>query len=62
MFNYKSEVTPIYQDTAEKHDQRYQLMEEINQGYIREHGQINLEEQDKRYFGKHGQRYLKKRD
>lgn len=47
MFNYKSEVTPIYQDTAEKHHQRYQLLEEIDQGYIREHGQINLEEQDK---------------
>lgn len=46
MFNHNSEETTIYQDIAEKYDQRFQLLEEVNQGYLREHGQINPEEHD----------------
>lgn len=70
MFNQNSEETKIYQDIAEKYDQIFQLLEKVNQGYLREHGQINPEEHDKgfedehdqRYSDKRGQRYLKEPD
>lgn len=70
VFNHNSDKNPIYQDIAEKYDQRFQLLEQVIQGYLREHGQINPEEHDKgfedehdqRYSDKRGQRYLKEPD